>query len=91
MAMRPKTSSNEITFSKYPDRGCDVSPSCFTCPLPSCKYDDYTAYLKWMWTKRRAPIQAALETTTVQKTAEQFGVTERTVYRVKAKIKGDGQ
>ena len=23
----------------YPDHGCSVSPSCFTCPLPQCRYD----------------------------------------------------
>lgn len=23
----------------YPDEGCDVAPSCFTCPLPVCKFD----------------------------------------------------
>jgi hypothetical protein len=23
----------------YPDTGCDLNPSCLTCPLPRCKYD----------------------------------------------------
>lgn len=24
----------------YRDTGCEVSPSCLSCPLPKCRYDD---------------------------------------------------
>ena len=27
-------------YYHYEDTGCEVSPSCLTCPLPQCKYDD---------------------------------------------------
>lgn len=26
------------------DTGCSVSPSCFSCPLARCKYDDLKVY-----------------------------------------------
>ena len=88
MGVRPTTS--EITYSKYPDRGCDVSPSCFTCPLPACKYDDYYGYLRWLRAQRKAPVQAALDTMSVAEVAEKFGLTERTIFRIKAIRKGGG-
>ncbi len=98
MDMYPKTSGSKrlqdaggITYAKYPDKGCDVSPSCLTCSLPSCKYDDPKAYLKWMRAKQRAPVQAALDSKSVAEVAKQFRLTERTIFRIKAKIKGGSQ
>ncbi len=33
---------------QHPDLGCpEVSPSCFTCPLAECKYDNWPAFLQW--------------------------------------------
>ena len=91
MGVRPKTSSSEITYAKHPDKGCQVSPSCFACPLPACKYDDYPAYLKWMQAKLVAPVQTALELRSVAEVAKQFGLTERTIFRIKTMRKGGGQ
>ena len=27
-------------FTSYDDNGCDLYPSCLSCPLPQCRYDD---------------------------------------------------
>ena len=90
MDMRQPT-SGEITYAKYPDLGCDVSPSCFTCPLPACKYDDHQAYLRWVLAQKWAPVQAMLETRTVSEVAQHFGLMQRTVYRIKARKEGGDQ
>jgi len=29
-------------YGKYPDRGCNLAPSCLDCPLPQCKHDRYS-------------------------------------------------
>ena len=29
------------------DNGCDVSPSCLSCPLSVCKYEDRGPYRAW--------------------------------------------
>ena len=31
-------------FNSYQDNGCDESPTCLACPLPTCKHDDPAAY-----------------------------------------------
>ena len=43
-------------YEHYEDTGCDVSPSCFTCPLVSCKYDDPFEYARWRHQKRYSAI-----------------------------------
>ena len=46
------------TYSHYPDNGCEVSPSCLSCPLPLCRYDDPQGYENWKHRQRRARAKA---------------------------------
>jgi len=68
----------------YPDTGCEIAPSCLRCPLPQCKYDlpaqsqrryirDYQVVL--------------IEGLTVGATASLLGVSKRTIFRAKARLK----
>ena len=68
----------------YPDTGCEIAPSCLRCPLPQCKYDlpvqsqrryvrDYQVVL--------------IEGLTVGAAANLLGVSERTIFRAKARLK----
>jgi hypothetical protein len=70
------------------DTGCDIGgPSCLACPLPKCRHD-------MSWVEVRAGIKdqqdAKLMATwdpgmSVSQVAALHGITERTVYRIKAR------
>lgn len=71
------------------DTGCDVSPSCLSCPLPECKFEN-PAYTPHQSDKHRlyAGVYAArLAGETVNGLAERFGISSRTVSRIIA-VKG---
>ena len=74
----------------YEDRGCDVSESCLTCPLPRCKLDDYPAYLLYRRKLRDQRIRksVAVEGLTVDEAAQRFSVTVRTIFRAIQRVKG---
>ena len=71
------------------DDGCDVSRSCLKCPLPKCKYDDPAGYQTF---KRKQKYQEWFkivkeEGLSNQQAADLFGVTPRTMFRIKAQAK----
>ncbi len=71
-------------YDHYGDKGCEESPTCLTCPLPICKYDDPAAH------KRRnrirkidGPVMEALKSgLTIDEVAIKCSVDVRTVFRV---------
>ena len=66
------------------DTGCEVAPSCLACPLPRCRYDYVGGVRALQNLTRDAEIRQRLdagETTTA--VAAHFGVTRRTVFRVR--------
>ena len=71
-------------FYHYEDTGCEVSPSCLTCPLPQCKFDDP------IWFQRHRRLTKDLrvvnviqsEGLTAEEAAERFSVTVRTIFRI---------
>ena len=70
---------------EYED-GCDVSPRCLECPLSACKWDDPKPYRLWRMEKTDSAILAAFQNTGSERTAaDALGITERTVYRAKAR------
>lgn len=81
---RAALAAREDFSESYPDTGCIESPTCLTCPLPFCKYDDPARY--------RAIIQARKDTITLAQggtrklVAQRLGVTERTVYKRLARV-----
>lgn len=71
-------------YTSYADNGCNLYPSCLTCPLPKCRYDDPGGASAMLRSGRDASIArlADQEGTTVDTLARQFGVSRRTIFRV---------
>ena len=69
--------------TRYSDDGCEVSPSCLTCPLPMCKYDDPG------WLRRsdrrsrdREIFMLRQQGVPVRELSARFAVSTRTVHRI---------
>jgi hypothetical protein len=77
-------------FTDYSDSGCDLYPSCLSCPLPRCRYDDPGGAAAMLRTGRNAAIArlASRDGLTVEELARAFGVSRRTVFRVLAAGRG---
>ena len=68
----------------YPDTGCEAAPLCLRCPLPQCKHDVPAQSQR----RYARDYQVALaEGLTVGATANLLGVSERTIFRAKARLK----
>ncbi len=74
-----------------PDRGCEVSPKCIDCPLPTCKYDNPADYKTEKRKARHALIAQAVETEKLTKieAAERFQCTPRSVFRIMQRSRED--
>ena len=68
------------------DHGCEIAPKCLECPLPQCKHDDPLGYVRQLRLDKDALILEEMEKRGlgVDEAAQVFGVTPRTVFRVKA-------
>lgn len=75
--------------TSYADTGCDIHPSCLTCPLVRCRYDDPGGARKIFSEERdRAIIQLSRDgVLSVEGLARRFGVSRRTVFRVLARAR----
>jgi len=69
---------------RYRDQGCDIYPSCLTCPLPRCRYDEpggaralfnQTRDREILHLRRRQGLPIAT-------LAHRYGVSRRTVFRI---------
>ena len=70
-------------FTRYRDDGCDVNPSCLTCPLPRCRYEEPGGLRALLNEFRdRQIIQLRRKGLPVEELAVRFGVSRRTVFRV---------
>lgn len=71
-------------FYHYVDTGCEASDSCLDCPLPKCRYDDPTWYQRNRRLARDFRIVRTMqqEALSIEDTAERFGITNRTVFRI---------
>lgn len=70
-------------FTRYRDDGCDISESCFECPLPRCRYEEpggLRAVLNE--TRDRQILFLRSKGLGVDDIATRFGVSRRTVFRV---------
>ena len=83
-ADRPRVRSDALPeFTRYRDNGCDVHPSCLTCPLPRCRYEEPGGLRALLNKTRDAQIVAQRATgVPVAELATRFGVSRRTVFRV---------
>ena len=71
-------------FYHYVDTGCEASDSCLDCPLPQCRYDDPAWYLRNRRLARDFRIVRTMqqEALSIEDTAQRFGITNRTVFRI---------
>jgi hypothetical protein len=79
--------------TQYIDGGCDLHPSCLTCPLVRCRYDEPGGARKLRSDERDRAIlrlhrQGSLK---VEAVARSFGVSRRTVFRVLARARQEVQ
>jgi len=83
-ADQPRVRSDALPeFTRYRDNGCDVSPSCLTCPLPRCRYEEPGGLRALLNKTRDGQIVAQRATgVPVAELAMRFGVSRRTVFRV---------
>lgn len=68
--------------ASYKDTGCDIHPSCLSCPLPVCRYDVPGGKRAVLNTYRDQRIAALRRNNTVPVVAGLVGVSRRTVVRV---------
>ena len=70
-------------FTRYRDDGCDVSASCFNCPLPRCRYEEPGGLRAILNAQRdEKMLQLRLKGMGVEELADRFQVSRRTVFRV---------
>ena len=74
------------------EQGCgcpEVSPCCFTCTLDACRFDDPWGYQVWLRKQRDILIVTEIQRDklTPPQAAARFGVKERTINRIKARVK----
>ena len=70
----------------YKDNGCEVSPTCLTCPLPRCRYEVKGGLREILNVPRDAHlVQMHQSGIPVDAIAAGANVSKRTVYRVISK------
>ncbi len=71
-------------YYHYEDTGCEVSPSCLSCPLPQCKYDDPLWFQRHRRMARDQKVWTTIqmESLTADEAAQRFSVTVRTIFRI---------
>ena len=68
--------------TRYRDTGCSLSPSCLSCPLARCRYDEPAGAVTVRRADRDARILALRrQQLSVREVARRAGVTTRTVQR----------
>ena len=68
---------------EYRDRGCDLFPSCLSCPLPRCRYDEPGGVRAMLNRVRDREIRRMRfdDGVAVNEIARRFQVSRRTVFR----------
>ncbi len=68
---------------EYRDDGCDLFPSCLSCPLPRCRYDVPGGVRALLNQERDHQIRVLRDDAglSVDEIAERFQVSRRTVFR----------
>ena len=65
------------TYGKYPDRGCNLAPSCLDCPLIQCKHDRGSV------TSRNLEIlRLRSKGVSVVELVNLFGISQSLIYRI---------
>jgi hypothetical protein len=95
VATRPSRKDALPEHTHYIDNGCDLHPSCLTCPLVRCRYDEPGGARRLFSDERDRRIVRLQreEQLSIDLLAQRFGVSRRTVFRVLARerMKRDGK
>jgi hypothetical protein len=74
--------------TQYADTGCDLHPSCLTCPLVRCRYDEPGGARRLFSVQRDRSILALQGSGLgINEIARRNGVSRRTVFRVLARLR----
>lgn len=81
---RPRRIDALPEHTDYVDRGCDLYPSCLSCPLPRCRYEEPGGAAAMIRNGRDASILrlAREDGMSVDRLAQMFGLSRRTIFRV---------
>jgi hypothetical protein len=87
--VRPPRRDALPEHTHYADTGCDLHPSCLTCPLVRCRYDEPGGARKLVSDERDQRIVRLQreEQLPVDTIARRFGISRRTVFRVLARAR----
>jgi hypothetical protein len=79
--------------TNYHDNGCDLHPSCLSCPLVRCRYDEPGGARRLLSNERDDEVLAMQRRggTSVEAIARRVGVTRRTVFRILARARSEGR
>jgi len=89
--LRPARKDALPEHTHYLDTGCDLHPSCLSCPLVRCRYDEPGGACRLLSEERdRTIIALQRERVPVSRIAARFGVSRRTVFRVLARARRKG-
>jgi len=69
--------------TRYRDDGCEVNPSCLTCPLPRCRYEE-PGGLRGMINgyRDRQIVESRLNGEPVETLAVRYRLSRRTIFRI---------
>lgn len=65
----------------YRDEGCDLFPSCLSCPLPRCRHDGPGRRQVVKELRNDEVTRLHADGKAVGELAERYGVSTRTIYR----------
>ena len=79
-------------YTAYADTGCDLHPSCLTCPLVRCRYDQPGGARKLLSNQRDEAIVQLQRRRhlPINEIARRYGISRRTVFRVLARARDGG-
>ncbi len=63
--------------------GCDVFPTCLTCPAPVCKYDDWAEFNLWLKHLRYETMAGLIEDGWTQRDFEALGNSTKEVIKAR--------
>ncbi len=88
---RPRRRDALPEYVHYLDTGCDIHPSCLTCPLARCRYDDPAGLRLAVAAEReRGIVRLREQSVSPNAIARRYGVSRRTVFRVLASARAKG-
>lgn len=84
--LRPVRKDALPEHTHYVDTGCDLHPSCLTCPLVRCRYDEPGGARRLLSEARdQTIIMLQRQGRPINAIAARFGISRRTVFRVLAR------